>query len=174
MLLFSFLFFLFGVRSSRKRARKVLTRYLFLWFKSQKKPAGAVPQPTDDRRVEKKKGKKKQRKKRKKCKNESKISLLFYSYVSASRSLAPRYVCRAIKTINQKKAREARFDHLRQKKKRARLYYYKKKAQLYILQSSVLCAFTRTEETAAAAAAAAGKAFIHPRRSPDRQLLNNK
>jgi len=100
MLLFSFLFFLFGVRSSRKRARKVLTRYLFLWFKSQKKPAGAVPQPTDDRRVEKKKGKKKQRKKRKKCKNELKISLLFYSYVSASRSLAPRYVCRAIKTIN--------------------------------------------------------------------------
>jgi len=77
MLLFSFLFFLFGVRSSRKRARKVLTRYLFLWFKSQKKPAGAVPQPTDDRRVEKKKEKKNNGKKEKSAKTNQKYLCSF-------------------------------------------------------------------------------------------------
>ena len=51
----------------------------------------------------------------------------------------------------------------RQKKTRARA--------LVSLQEEG-AAFTKTEETAAEAAA--GKAFIHPRRSPDRPLLNKR
>jgi len=50
---------------------------LFLWFKSQKKPAGAVPQPTDDRRVEKKKEKKNNGKKEKSAKTNQKYLCSF-------------------------------------------------------------------------------------------------
>jgi hypothetical protein len=52
---------------SNTSARKVLTRYLFFTVKDKKpkKPAGAVPQPTDDACPKKKKEKKTTGKKKK-------------------------------------------------------------------------------------------------------------
>jgi len=140
------------------RARKVLTRFYLLEDKTHKK-LGNVPRRDDDSKqktlLTQKRSPGLKKKciglftKRKKCKNEN-ISLVFFLRVSG--------------VGNKRKPEKRDSITFRQKKK--------KRARALVSLQEKGAAFTKTEETAAEAAA--GKAFIHPRRSPDRPLLNKR
>ena len=142
------------------RARKVLTRFYLLEDKTHKK-LGNVPRRDDDSKQKtlltqkRSPGLKKSAPacspKRKKCKNEN---------ISLSRVCS---FCACLAWWARKESPT---------RSEIRSPFGKKNARALVSLQEKGAAFTKTEETAAEAAA--GKAFIHPRRSPDRPLLNKR